>query len=107
MITIIVLSTLAVSTPTTAGLQSSRIARVLSGAYEQVGGTLYYDGRYRSIPFPGGDVPIERGVCTDVIVRAYRHAGIDLQFLVNQDMSRAFGSYPRLWGLSGPDPNID
>lgn len=80
---------------------------MLSGAYRQVGATLYYDGSYRPIPFPGGDVPIERGVCTDVIVRAYRHAGIDLQVLVNRDMSRAFGSYPGRWGLAEPDPNID
>jgi len=57
---------------------------------------MFYDGRYRSMPFPGGDIPIERGVCSDVIVRAYRHAGIDLQFLVHQDMSRAFQLYPHL-----------
>ena len=87
--------------------QTSTIEKVLSGAYEQVGKTLHYDGAYRPIAFPGGDVPIERGVCTDVIVRAYRHAGIDLQLLVHRDMSRAFGVYPGLWGLSRPDPNID
>lgn len=87
--------------------QSSTIDKVLSGAYEQVGKTIHYDGAYRSIPFPGGDVPIERGVCTDVIVRAYRHAGIDLQVLVHQDMAREFASYPRRWGLSRPDPSID
>ena len=87
--------------------QLSTIDRVLSGAYEQVGKTLHYDGSYRSIAFPGGDVPIDRGVCTDVIVRAYRHAGIDLQLLVHRDMSRAFGAYPGLWGLSRPDPSID
>ncbi|HEV8700614.1 MAG TPA: DUF1287 domain-containing protein [Candidatus Polarisedimenticolia bacterium] len=107
MMTFIVLLMLAASRPATAELQPSRIARILSGAYQQIGATLYYDGSYRSISFPGGDVPIERGVCTDVIVRAYRQAGIDLQLLVHQDMSRAFGSYPRLWGLSQPDPNID
>lgn len=106
MTTVIVLLTLAASPPSTAE-EPSRIAQVLRGAYQQVGATLYYDGRYRSITFPGGDVPLERGVCTDVIVRAYRQAGIDLQLLVNQDMSRSFGSYPRLWGLSRPDPNID
>jgi uncharacterized protein YijF (DUF1287 family) len=87
--------------------QGSTMAQVLCGAYRQVGTTLYYDGRYRRIAFPGGDVPIERGVCADVIVRAYRHAGIDLQLLVHQDMTRAFEEYPRRWGLSGPDPNID
>ena len=46
-------------------------------------------------------------MCTDVLVRAYRKAGIDLQVLVHEDMTRAFGAYPRLWGLSGPDSNID
>ena len=107
MITIPVLLTLLASPPLGAGLQPSRVSQVLTGAYQQVGATLYYDGSYRSISSPGGDVPIERGVCTDVIVRAYRHAGIDLQLLVNQDMSRAFESYPHLWGLSQPDPNID
>lgn len=58
-------------------------------------------------PSPVATCPSSDGVCTDVIIRAYRRAGIDLQLLVNQDMSRAFESYPRLWGLSQPDPNID
>ncbi len=107
MIMVSVVLTLATSPPATAALHRTRIAEVLEGAYKQVGATLHYDGSYRSIPFPAGDVPIERGVCTDVIVRAYRHAGIDLQLLVNQDMSRAFQHYPQLWGLSRPDPNID
>lgn len=80
---------------------------MLSGAYKQVGVTVHYDGTYRVIDFPGGDVPVERGVCTDVIVRAYREAGIDLQLLVNEDMSRAMRVYPGLWGQSRPDPNID
>ncbi len=80
----------------------SRVSEVLDGAYR-----LRYDGSYRSISFPGGDVPIEQGVCTDVIVRAYRAAGVDLQLLVHEDMSRAFEAYPPHWGLTGPDPNID
>jgi hypothetical protein len=107
MITVILGLILAILPTTTAEAQGSRIAQVIEGAHQQVGTTLYYDGSYRPIPFPGGDVPIERGVCTDVIVRAYRHAGIDLQLLINRDMSRAFQSYPGLWGLSRPDPNID
>ena len=107
MITVIVAVMLATPPPGAAEVQRSRVAQLLDGAYRQVGVTLYYDGAYRAIRFPGGDVPMERGVCTDVIVRAYRHAGVDLQLLVHRDMSRAFGSYPRLWGLSRPDPNID
>jgi len=86
---------------------ASRIGRVLEGAYQQIGKTTIYDGTYRRLSFPGGDVPLERGVCTDVVVRAYRHAGLDLQLLVNQDMTRSFHAYPQLWGLSKPDSNID
>src|SRR5713226_5981556 len=78
--------------------------RIIQGGYAQVGVTLRYDPSYVSIPFPGGDVPIDRGVCTDVIIRAYRSIGVDLQVLVNQDMRKAFPAYPRKWGLSHPDP---
>jgi hypothetical protein len=81
--------------------------RIIDSAHEQVGVTLYYDPSYSVIRFPGGDVPMARGVCTDVIIRAYRSVGVDLQLLVNQDMRKAFSAYPRNWGLSRPDPNID
>jgi uncharacterized protein YijF (DUF1287 family) len=83
------------------------LRRIIQSAYEQVGVTLYYDPAYAVIPFPGGDVPMVRGVCTDVIVRAFRSVGVDLQLLVNQDMHRSFAAYPHNWGLSRPDPNID
>jgi uncharacterized protein len=85
----------------------SDLQRIIQSAYAQVGVTLRYDPSYVSIPFPGGDVPIDRGVCTDVIIRAYRSVGVDLQLLVNQDMRKAFTAYPRKWGLSRPDPSID
>jgi hypothetical protein len=99
---------LAIGFGSVASAQSvSRTELVLAGAYRQVGVTIHYDGRYRPLSFPGGDVPLERGVCTDVIVRAYRNAGIDLQALVHNDMTRNFKEYPHLWGLSRPDPNID
>jgi len=81
--------------------------RVLEGAVRQVGVTVVYDGTYRRLAYPGGDVPPERGVCTDVVVRAYRNAGIDLQVLVHEDMRRAFGAYPQVWGARRPDRNID
>jgi uncharacterized protein len=81
--------------------------RIIESAHEQVGVTLHYDPGYSVISFPGGDVPMVRGVCTDVIIRAYRSVGVDLQLLVNQDMLKAFSAYPRNWGLSRPDPNID
>ena len=77
-------------------------------ARQQVGVTVIYDGSYRVLAYPGGDVPIERGVCTDVIVRALRAArGADLQKLVHEDMSAHFRDYPHRWGLRRPDANID
>jgi uncharacterized protein YijF (DUF1287 family) len=76
-------------------------------ARTQIGVTTHYDGRYASLSYPGGDVPLDRGVCTDVLVRAYRQFGIDLQELVHEDMRSVWAAYPNLWGLSRPDPNID
>lgn len=84
-----------------------RIAKVLVAAHAQVGVTTTYDPAYRRIGFPGGDVPADRGVCSDVVVRAWRAAGIDLQREVNRDMRKDFAAYPRTWRMSRPDPNID
>jgi uncharacterized protein len=81
--------------------------RLVAAAYAQIGVTRVYDPSYRRIAFPGGDVRLDRGVCSDVVVRAYRGIGIDLQRLVNDDMRRHFADYPHLWGLAAPDPNID
>jgi uncharacterized protein YijF (DUF1287 family) len=81
--------------------------RLVRAAREQVGVTVIYDGSYRALAYPGGDVPIERGVCTDVVVRAYRALGFDLQRAVHEDMTRAWPEYPKLWGLERPDRNID
>ena len=69
--------------------------------------TVVYDPSYFSIPYPNGDIPEDRGVCTDVIIRAYRELGTDLQQLIHEDMSDNFDSYPNNWGLTHPDPNID
>jgi uncharacterized protein YijF (DUF1287 family) len=66
-----------------------------------------YDGSYRVISYPMGDVPNDRGVCTDLIVRAYRALGVDLQVLVHEDMRGHFPEYPQIWGLQRPDRNID
>lgn len=82
-------------------------AAVIEAARAQIGKTVFYDGSYRRMAYPGGDVPLDRGVCTDVLIRAFRAAGVDLQVLVHEDMTRAFGAYPKTWGLSGPDANID
>lgn len=66
-----------------------------------------YDPGYYSIDYPMGDVPADVGVCTDVVIRAYRKMNIDLQVLVHEDMKNNFTLYPSLWGLSGTDRNID
>ena len=80
---------------------------VIAAAIEQTGHAVRYDGSYRRIAYPGGDVPADVGVCTDVIIRAFRAAGVDLQQRVHEDMTRAFSAYPKSWGLSRPDANID
>ena len=82
--------------------------KLIRAARQQIGVTLIYDGAYWSLEYPNGDVPRERGVCTDVIVRAYRDAfDFDLQDAVHQDMRANFSDYPKIWGLSRPDRNID
>ena len=70
--------------------------------------TVIYDCSYVGLEYPGGDVPIDRGVCTDVVIRALRDAlNTDLQELLHEDMKVAFSEYPALWGLKQPDRNID
>lgn len=83
-------------------------AKLIAAAESQVGKTLWYDPAYTKLTYPGGDVPMEKGVCTDVIIRAYRAAhSLDLQQLVHEDMKGAFSAYPKNWGLKRPDRNID
>ncbi len=78
-------------------------------AIERTKHDVKYDGAYISIAYPGGDVPANLGVCTDVVIRSYRALGVDLQKAVHQDMVAHFGAYPsqRIWGLTKPDTNID
>lgn len=66
-----------------------------------------YDPKYFELTYPNGDVPSNKGVCTDVVIRAYRKVGIDLQKVVHEDMKSNFSKYPKHWGLSKPDKNID
>ncbi len=81
---------------------------LIKSARTQIGVTLIYDGSYQRLEFPNGDIPRLRGVCTDVVIRALRDAHeIDLQAKVNADMKAHFSSYPKIWGLSRPDSNID
>jgi len=91
----------------TAALSGPR-GQLIAAALEQINVTLIYDPSYRRLAYPNGDIPRMSGVCTDVIIRAYRDAlGIDLQKRVHEDMRSAFSRYPTTWGLKGPDRNID
>lgn len=82
--------------------------KLVAAARGQIGKTVLYDPAYVRLAYPGGDVPMDRGVCSDVVIRAYRTAfGLDLQATVHRDMAANFGAYPRTWGLRGPDRNID
>ncbi len=81
--------------------------KLASAARRQIGVTTVYDPAYVRLSYPGGDVPEDRGVCTDVVIRAFRVLGHDLQRLVHEDMAAHFSAYPKIWGLRRPDPNID
>ena len=99
------------------GMQRSNAARATVATPERVSYAaldrlryrVHYDGAYREIGYPNGDVPSNIGVCTDTVIRAYRKLGIDLQKYVHEDMARNFNAYPNLpkWNEAGPDPNID
>jgi uncharacterized protein YijF (DUF1287 family) len=82
-------------------------AKLAAAAESQAGVTKFYDATYRTLRYPGGDVSMETGVCTDVVIRAYRALGFDLQQLVHQDMEKHFDLYPTIWSLRRPDANID
>jgi uncharacterized protein YijF (DUF1287 family) len=83
------------------GLQLSNSALTL------IDSSVKYDPAYFVLKYPNGDVPADKGVCTDVIIRAYRKLGIDLQKEVHEDMVKNFSKYPKTWGLKKPDTNID
>lgn len=86
---------------------SPQLKQMLDGAIAQAGVTTSYDPSYVALDYPGGDVPLETGVCSDVVVRAFRKAGIDLQKEVHEDIRAARAQYPKRWGEIGPDRNID
>lgn len=87
--------------------QSDFAKRLADSALTLTRQHVTYDAAYRVIPYPNGDVPDDKGVCTDVVIRAYRKLGIDLQKEVHEDMKANFGLYPKNWGLSTTDKNID
>lgn len=76
-------------------------------AEDRANHNVIYDPSYVRIDYPNGDVPADTGVCTDVVIRAYRKLGVDLQRLVHEDMKRNFGRYPKIWRAKRPDSNID
>lgn len=80
---------------------------LVAAARAQVGVTRRYDPAYVRLAYPGGDVPEDRGVCTDVVIRAFRSRGLDLQRAIHEDMRGNFDVYPQSWGMRGPDRNID
>lgn len=93
--------------PTPPGDRSAPALRLVDAAIDQIGVTVEYDPAYVVLKFPNGDVPARTGVCSDVVVRAFRKLDIDLQKELNADMRRNFAAYPRKWGLAKPDANID
>lgn len=88
-------------------VQAAAMPTLVDAARAQVGVTVRYDPAYVRLSYPGGDVPDDRGVCTDVIVRALRTQGLDLQRAIHEDMRSAFAAYPRDWGARSTDRNID
>ena len=93
----------------TTAVEIPRLAakKVVENALEQTRTTRYYTQEYFTIPYPNGDVPPETGACTDVVIRSFRNAGVDLQREVHEDMAANFSAYPGKWGLKRTDPNID
>ena len=88
--------------------KSGPINSIVEAARNQVGVTVTYDPAYVALSYPGGDVPREKGVCTDVVIRALREGKkIDLQKLIHEDMKSNFAKYPKIWGLRRTDRNID
>lgn len=91
----------------TSSLEPGFLDRVARAAEARTRVRVVYDPAYVRLDYPMGDVADDRGVCIDVVIRAYRAVGVDLQVEIHEDMARAFSAYPNLWGLSGTDRNID
>lgn len=89
------------------GLLQAQENKLSLAAFELTKDKVTYDPSYFSIKYPNGDVPKNKGVCTDVVIRAYRKLGIDLQKEVHEDMKTNFSIYPKIWGLKRTDKNID
>ncbi|MBI3553715.1 MAG: DUF1287 domain-containing protein [Elusimicrobia bacterium] len=96
-----------VDTASAPALDPALVRGLSQAALNQTKQPTTYDSSYTAIKYPGGDVPASRGVCTDVLVRAYRKTATDLQVDVHEDMKAAFAEYPRIYGRRNPDSNID
>lgn len=96
-----------VEAPTASEIGSPSIRAIVTSANEQIGVTTGYTQAYFNIPYPNGDLPESTGACTDVVIRAFRSAGVDLQKEVHEDIAANFNVYPKKWGLAKPDTNID
>ena len=106
MRTLIILCLALFMAPT--ALAASSADAVVSAALERTKVSVRYDPAYVSLSYPGGDVPADTGVCTDVIIRTYRNAfNFDFQKAIHEDMRANFKAYPKNWGLKRPDKNID
>lgn len=101
---LVFISTLFVLSQNTWSLQPQKL---VVDARQQIGKTSYYDPAYTALKYPMGDVALIKGVCTDVIIRALRFQGIDLQQRIHEDMNKNFSAYPKQWGLKKTDRNID
>lgn len=99
--------TFLLSTLSVAFGQDNFFERLSMAGLELTRQQVEYDPGYFTISYPNGDIPGDKGVCTDVLIRAYRKVGVDLQKEVHEDMKVNFNAYPKLWGLSRPDKNID
>ncbi len=106
---IIIITLLISLSLTTQAQENSFLKRLSDAALLLTKDKVKYDPAYYKLSYPNGDVPPDRGVCTDVVVRAYRKLGIDLQKEVHEDMKANFSKYPsqRKWGLKSTDRNID
>jgi uncharacterized protein len=94
-------------TATTVAVAAPKIQKIIANAIAQTNVTRSYDPAYVKLAYPGGDVPMSTGVCTDVVIRAFRSINIDFQKEVHEDMQKNFSVYPHNWGLTTTDTNID
>ncbi len=104
---ILILFLLLFSSSLTGFSQASFYMQLADSALTLTYSQVRYDPAYYRLAYPGGDVPSDRGVCTDVVIRAYRMLGIDLQREVHEDMKSEFDAYPKIWGAGTTDTNID